>query len=891
MKKLISCILILIMIFSSFAGCADTGTQDPDNSGDNPGIDNPLPDDGEDPSDPDEPSDPVDPSEPDDGDDPVDPPFDDNDNPVDPPADPGEGDTTTPDEGDTTTPDEGDTTVPGEGDTTTPDEGDTTTPDEGDTTTPGEGDTTTPDEGDTTTPDEGDTTPDEGDTTVPDEGDTTTPDEGDTTTPGEGDTTTPDEGDTTTPDEGDTTTPDEGDTTTPGEGDTTPGDGDTTIPGEGDTTTPDEGDTTVPDDGDNTESEGPGFEENPFAPINPDGGSDSGDSGSTGDNSGFEENPFAPINPDSGSGDVGADSVPDVPTGPVDPFAPVEPDDTPLDDPFAGAGSNDNEEEEVPQEYEIVTKIVKKNGRAMIEYLGKPFPLIGGQIRLDGLMNRGTGSNAPPSAAPAAITLSDLQTDSPSTNLFDRYILEAKNFGLNCVQVPICWKWVEPSKDVYNFDILREVMRVLNKYDMKMELLWFGPNMCGDSFSFHLPDYIFNDDVTYSKMSSTAGNYSWMYGERKYVRADDADYQYRERLVIDKMMSFIYTWNKENGLKYPIISVQVHNETDNLFRWRGAQSKILSKNGLSHRDLWDITLSGLDNAGKQFKASDYKIITRVNLCVTRGVGAMRAQVETSDGSYIETTTDCYPHEVYNLEGIDIVGDDPYVGIGENGEDGNNSVQKVKNAILEYSTIGNNYSHIAENKGAYTNTASLILVSLVNGGGYNIYDFATPTFFTYMNGSSTYVMDQGVINGDFTDKSHSAITRSIVRGLSRGAHVIASEQLSNIVGYNVETDMPVKGYTKTSTFGSSTVRFVCQNGGLGYLVKTSDSFYVYCTEDATITFNNVNGLYFYATSGAFDTDTFVCDKDETGKEIWHYLSGEGLDTLDMKAGTLYRVQFQ
>ena len=112
-----------------------------------------------------------------------------------------------------------------------------------------------------------------------------------------------------------------------------------------------------------------------------------------------------------------------------------------------------------------VSELKTENGKTYVEVDGTPFPFMGAQIRLDALIN---SENKPVSA-------------------IEPYFEKAVELGVNCVQVPICWRWIEPSEGSYDWSIVDALLGYCQKYDLKMELLWFSTNMIGDSFTYFLP--------------------------------------------------------------------------------------------------------------------------------------------------------------------------------------------------------------------------------------------------------------------------------------------------------------------------------------------------------------------------------------------------------------------
>lgn len=483
--------------------------------------------------------------------------------------------------------------------------------------------------------------------------------------------------------------------------------------------------------------------------------------------------------------------------------------------------------EDINQDY-IVSEIKTfDDGRTYLEVDGKPFALRGGQLRVDGLLNRlDTYKDAP-----APLTMAEIE----------EYFKQAKAFNLNTLELALDWKRIETSKDVYDFTLVDNLLSLSNKYDLKCEFLWFSTNMCGDSHEFHIPDYILNDQQTYSRFETDKTHVSGLYGDTFWLVINDEDLMERERLVLEKLMQHVYEWNLENEKKNPLIGIQVHNESDGLLRWR-LEQKELKQNGvkLTPEFLWDVTLDALDNAGKTIKDAKYKIYTRCNMTVTFGVD----EFPQYPGKGFS------PLDVLRLEGIDMIGDDPY----------SSDPTKINKTVRNYAVEGN-YPHISENMGNYASSPALFLTTYQAGGSYMFYDFATPQYFIYVNGSGSYQMDQGIINPDFSYKAHSAEAKSIVDGIAKMGHVLPLIKSEDFAAFNVLTEEVKKELTQTICTSSLQIKYETKNGGIAYAIEHNEYLYLYSTQDCEMTIENAN-FNFKADIGYFnDVDEFVVESSE------------------------------
>jgi hypothetical protein len=179
---------------------------------------------------------------------------------------------------------------------------------------------------------------------------------------------------------------------------------------------------------------------------------------------------------------------------------------------------------------------------------GKPFYMTNIQIRLD------------------LLRYSEKWNDTAREAL----VAQAAADGFNTVSIPVHWYEVEREKDKFDWTILDEYLGIVNKYNLKMELLWFGTNSGGHvqwlsrsktdpKNHLRTPDYVLYSPVPDSKATTSEYN----------IRRDMSDYcvdlndkrlRERETFVLGKVMEHIAQWDVANGRKHPVIGVQINNE-------------------------------------------------------------------------------------------------------------------------------------------------------------------------------------------------------------------------------------------------------------------------------------------------------------------------------------------
>lgn len=494
----------------------------------------------------------------------------------------------------------------------------------------------------------------------------------------------------------------------------------------------------------------------------------------------------------------------------------------------------------------LVSRIASTpSGKTYVEVDGRPFSVVGGQLRVDGLYNRSDDyrNQCPP--------LTDDQVE--------KYFRKASECGLNTLELALQWSDVEKAKDEYDFTLVDKLLSFSVKYNLKCEFLWFSTNMCGDGHGFGIPEYIVSDNISYPRMQGESMYFSHMYGQLMYFVLDNPNLMQRESLALTKLMEYVYEWSNSHDKATPLIGVQIHNESDGLLRWRLEQQKLtINGESVTPERLWQMTLAALDSAGKAVKQAKYKVYTRCNMTVTLGAGVFP---QYSDKNFS-------PLDVLELEGIDIIGDDPYV----------TNPQTIVKTIERYSVNGN-YPHIAENMGNYDNSASLFLAAYSVGGCYMFYDFATPEYFILLNGSSSYQMDQGLLNADLTFKAHTRQTLDIVKGITSMGSVLPLVEVGDFVAFNIEKQYPLQSTTQTIATSKPVVTFTTEKGGIGFAVWYEGNLYLYFTEDCTVMVTNAE-TQLAADIGTFVGDEFVA----TDKQ---YVT----DVVEVSANNLYRLKIR
>lgn len=454
--------------------------------------------------------------------------------------------------------------------------------------------------------------------------------------------------------------------------------------------------------------------------------------------------------------------------------------------------SDDNQEIiDLPQ-IEVSRLRTTEDGKVYLEVDGKAFPLFGAQIRLDIFKNCDKLSNAE----------------------IERYFKEAKNLNVNCVQVPLTWKMIEPEEGKYDYSMADFILGLANKYKLKIELLWFSTNFIGDSYTYLVPPYVITKkEVTMNR--KWENKFHNLYGYYHGVVFDNEWVLKRESAAVSHLFNHIRMWDEKNGKTHPVITCQLHNEIDGLVRWRINEDTFTFRDGtpLTQERAWSMTLNAVNSVGLAIKGSLYKVATRVNYTSCSSSGRF-PQCTSASGT-----------DALKCEGVDFISVDPYMS----------DVSDIARVVESFIAPAGNYPLIAENRGYYDTTPSLILVTAALGGGYDIYDLATSKFIYDNNGLPWG--EEGVLKYDFTDRAHTPLVRSILKGLTMVGEEVALTSREDFVAFNVNKSKPEK--IKTQEVCTSGAKFTINtaSSSIGFILDRGTYLLMYFTGPATVSVSN------------------------------------------------------
>lgn len=405
---------------------------------------------------------------------------------------------------------------------------------------------------------------------------------------------------------------------------------------------------------------------------------------------------------------------------------------------------------------------------------GKPFLMLGAQLRTDFFR----------------------QLDGKTSEALDPYFALAAQMNIMVVQVPVGWRDVEPLKDQYSSEWVVKLIELCERHNLKLEILWFGSNMCGYSVEGHIPDYVVYNQSVYPRLNFTA--YEGWQGLQFFLNPKTPALLEREEKAIGKMMEFIGQYYKDHGKQHTVIGIQVENEPDML------ATRHNSLHGLKQGELWPDIVKQLDRLGKAVKNAAYKCYTRVNIVL--------------DTDYLQRCED-----VVATQGIDYAGLDPY----------QNGIADIEEKLWQLQSIEGNYAHIAENGGEYENNDLLALKALTMGCGYEVFEVIT----TPHPDLADWTL-RGVWNPDFTPKTH---TQRIVDAFKiyKDAWVdLASAETANILGFNLRQDNGIVQTSENQCTTNVEVNWTTSSRGVSFAVEHNGHITVASTKNDMMQFNNI-----------------------------------------------------
>lgn len=418
---------------------------------------------------------------------------------------------------------------------------------------------------------------------------------------------------------------------------------------------------------------------------------------------------------------------------------------------------------------------IKYSGKnPYVEYLGEPYLMYGVQMRIDWIYI-------------------DVKGD---IEFIEENFKRAKADGFNSVMIPIYWRVIEPDKDVYDFSRLKLYYEFLSKYDLTVQWLWFGTDVCG--MGYNIPDYICNNNEEYRRIA-LKDNPAYFFDFSCAASME------REQRALAAMMQ----WIAENDTEKRCVMIQLDNEVDqgaDMFQENVTEGVVYDKWWITEeahdKYCWvggqrEAVFEQLSKLGDIVHSSNYPVVTRVNVS-----GAARDAVP-------ELVKDF--HDMLAKSGIDMVGVDSYYKTWECLSAGVNIVE-------------GNITHVAENGGYYDSSYNTVGLFGI-GAGMLIY--------CHRDDREHFGLYEKNQDKEWIELESTSDVREFNKMLNKAEKLIASAVAEkSFTSFNCEhKDGPLE---IQKTCGGETILFTCDSDGLGAAFPINEkSFILMATKDNSV----------------------------------------------------------
>jgi hypothetical protein len=456
--------------------------------------------------------------------------------------------------------------------------------------------------------------------------------------------------------------------------------------------------------------------------------------------------------------------------------------------------------------------------------------------------------------ASSSLVRTDLlvNADFLSPSAMEDYFALAKETGNPFLDIPFMWKQIETAKDVYNEDAIRTYLDFAKKYSIRLNLLWYGSFVDGETHTANLPSYVVKDETSYpviKKMFAFAN-----YGMCQIQKWDAPALLEREQKALYNLMNAVASWNKENDYYDPVLMVQLGQGLDRFQRWRVDAYKVPGKDGslMSSDEAWGMVDTYIQALAKGVKSSSYHALTRS---------------EFDEQSAVTN----YVRAIQKIEGVDLVCP-TYL----------HTISSQKSGIKAFTDEYPSMPVVnAENWASDINYRQLLVAFQMGGDGFTSYDLSparyyperpTGKLFDRYNPSGTSITEKFPEVGTRAQDSKKAFV-----ALQKAYPAVASSPRSSfaLLGF----DNLLSGEQKIYFNNGLLLNYSNPTGSYGYVVYYQNAIYAYSSFASSLTLEGVT--LSSASHGAFNREG-----------VWEMEGADTLSgnkTLSLMGGTVYRLK--
>lgn len=435
------------------------------------------------------------------------------------------------------------------------------------------------------------------------------------------------------------------------------------------------------------------------------------------------------------------------------------------------------------------------------------------------------------------------------------YFAIAKETGFNSMDVVITWKEVEPKKNDYDFSDIKVYLDYAKKYDLKLNFVWYGSIVDGETHGANVPNYVLNNKKTYPVLIDLFDG--GVYGRYEILDWSNSSLLDREQKAIYSLCNYVYEWTEKETIKDPVMMFQLGQGVDRFYKWRISQYTVPGSDSdlMSQEEAETMTNGYLNAMGKAVKYSKYKAITRSEFCEQSGVVNYVRNAKANE--YVDIVSPTYLHDVNAMR---------------------NGIKSFSDEFEDMAVIN------AENWANDINYKAMLANISLGATGYTGYQLSGPVYYPELpNGAlyGRYNKDGATLADRFSPKgSRVADTKSVMNALNNVFVPAATSKRANFASFGYDNRIKSESDVQKIYLNKGIlIDYSKPTSSIGFAIYSDNYVYAYSKEDATMKFTNCTLLS--ASEGAFD---------ESGE--WNNASSALLaanTTLTLEAGKTYRVK--
>lgn len=443
-----------------------------------------------------------------------------------------------------------------------------------------------------------------------------------------------------------------------------------------------------------------------------------------------------------------------------------------------------------------------------------------------------------------------INADFKNASKMEDYFAIAKETNMNTIELSIMWSQIEKSYDNYDYTDLKCYLDFAKKYDLKINLEWYGSFVDGETHMSNVPNYI-NDSSTYPIIKDMFDFAN--FGRCKILDWSNENLLNREQKAIYNMMNYIYSWNLENDNYDPVIMVQIGQGVDRFQRWRVDAYDIQD---MTSERAWNLAKKYLNEVGKGVKYSKYKAITRSEFCEQNAV--VNYVRDIKDLEYIDVVSPTYLHEIASTK---------------NG---------IKSFNDEYSEM---FLMNSENWASDINHKQTLATFAMGASGYVSYQLSCPLYFPESPNGALYKRynESGTtLEEKFVENNTRATdTKNINKALLDAYIGVANAPRNRFASFGLNNLLNSKEESEQKIYLNNGLMFKYSNpnDALGFAISDGNYVYAYSSKDALLEIGNCTITM--AQSGSFN---------KSGEwDISSSVTLENNSILNLNAGKVYRIR--